>query len=76
MDVSKYDVEIKHHAFKQALRRGIHPDMIEDALLKGKMERFGKHGIRFINKGAKKTIICVGEVIGGKLKIFTVEEGN
>ena len=76
MDISKYEVEIKHHVFVQALKRGIHPDLIEDTLIKGKLKRFGKHGVRFVSKGSKRTIICVGEVIGGKLKIFTVEEGN
>lgn len=58
------------------MERGIHPDMIEETLLKGKMKRYGKHGVKFINKGAKRTIICVGRLIGTKLKIFTIEEGN
>ena len=76
VDISKYELEIKHHVFKQAIERGIHPDMIEETLLKGKVERYGKHGVKFINKGAKRTIICVGQLIGTKLKIFTIEEGN
>jgi len=76
MDISRYELEIKHHVFKRAMERGIHPDMIEKTLLKGKMERYGKHGVKFIKKGAKRTIICVGELIGTKLKIFTIEEGN
>ena len=76
MDLSRYDVVIKRHVFERAMQRGIHPDMIEDAMLKGKMQRFGKHGIKFINKGSKRTIICVGELIGNKLKIITIEEGN
>ncbi len=76
MDISKYELEIKHHVFKRAIERGIYPDMVEEAILKGKMERYGKHGVKFINKGTKRTIICVGELIGIKLKIFTIEEGN
>lgn len=76
MDVSKYEIEIKHHVFVQAMVRGIHPDIIEDTLNKGKTKRHGKHGIKFINEGSKKTIICVGEIIGTKIKIFTIEEGN
>ena len=76
MDISKYDIEIKRHAFIRAMEREIHPDMIEEAILKGKMEKFGKHGVKFINYGAKKTIICVGEIIGTKIKIITVEEGK
>ena len=76
MDISKYELIIRRHVFDQALKRGIDPDMIEQALLKGKMERFGKHGVKFINKGAKKTVVCVGQIIGTTLKIFTIEEGN
>lgn len=41
MDISKYDVEIKRHAFEQAAKRGIHPDLIEETMLKGKMESMG-----------------------------------
>ena len=76
MDISKYDIVIKRHVFERAMQRGIHPDLIEDTLLKGKVKRFGKHGIKFISKGSKRTIICVGELIGNKLKIVTIEEGN
>jgi len=46
MDTSKYDLEIKHHVFIQAMKRGIHPDFIEDTLTKGRMERFGKNGVK------------------------------
>jgi len=76
MDISKYDLVIKHHVFLQALKRGIDPDMIEQTILKGKMERLGKHGVKFINKGTKNTIICVGEMVGTVLKVITIEEGN
>ena len=76
MDISRYDIVIKRHVFERAMQRGIHPDLIEDALMKGKMSRFGKHGIKFTNKGSKRTIICIGELVGTKLKIITIEEGN
>lgn len=76
MDILVYDIEIKHHVFRRAIERGIHPDLIEDTIAKGNIERFGKHGIKFINRGTKRTIICVGEVIGMKLKILTIEIGN
>lgn len=76
MDISKYELEIKNHVFIQAIKRGMDPDFIEDILLNGKIERYGKHGIKFIGKGSKKTIICVGQMIGMKIKIFTIEEGN
>lgn len=73
MDITKYEIVIKRHAFDQALLRGVHPDMIEQSLLKGKIKRFGKHGVKFINRGSKMTIICVGEMAGNKIKIITVE---
>jgi len=76
MDLSKYDVVIKRHVFERAMQRGIHPDMIEDTLSKGKVKRFGKHGIKFVSKGSKRTIICIGELVGNRLKIITIEEGN
>ena len=57
MDLSKYDVEIKHHAFRQALARGIPPDLIEDTLCKGKVETYAKNGIRFVAIGSKRRII-------------------
>ena len=69
MDISKYDIEIKRHAFIRAIQRGIHPDLIENTLIKGKVKRFGKNYIKFVSK----TIICVGEISGIKLKIITVE---
>lgn len=74
MDISKYELDIKLHVFQRALERGIHPDLIEDTIFKGKVERFGKHGIKFVSRGSKRTIICVGELIGIKLKIKTIEE--
>ena len=75
VDISRFNIEITRHAFMQAMKRGIHPDLIEDTLTKGKVEIYGKHGIKFISKG-RRTIICVGECVGTQIKIFTVEEGN
>ena len=76
MDLSRYDLVIKRHVFERAMQRDIHPDMIEDTILKGKVTRFGKHGIKFVNRGSKRTLICVGELVGNRLKIITIEEGN
>lgn len=76
MDISKYDVQIKRHVFVRAMERGIHPDLIEDALRKGKIERHGKHGVKFVSKGSKRPIICVGQIVGTRITIFTIEEGG
>ena len=69
MDINKYDIEIKHHAFKQALKRGISPDLIENTLINGKIKRHGKNYI----KVATNTVICVGQIIGNKINIITIE---
>ena len=69
MDISKYEIEIKRHVFIRALQRNINPDLIEDTLKKGKVERFGKNYVKFI----AKSTICVGEVVGTKIKIITIE---
>ncbi|MDO8643225.1 MAG: hypothetical protein Q7R76_06645 [Candidatus Woesearchaeota archaeon] len=59
----------------RAIQRGIDPDLIQDTLYKGRVERYGKHGVKFISQG-KRTIICVGQIISTKLVIFTIEQGN
>ena len=76
MDISNCEIVIKRHVFEQAMKRGIHPDLIEDTIHKGKVKKFGKHGIKFVNKDSKRTLICVGELVGNNLKIITIEEGN
>ncbi|MBI2581263.1 hypothetical protein HYV85_05675 [Candidatus Woesearchaeota archaeon] len=60
----------------RALQRGIDPDLLENLLRKGKIKRYGNDGIKFISKGSKRTITCVGQVIGTKIVIFTIEKGN
>ena len=69
VDISKFEFEIKHHVFKRAMQRGIHPDRIEDTLKKGKIERFGKNYIKFVTR----SLVCVGEISGLKIKIMTIE---
>ena len=62
------DIEISRHAFIQASRRGITPDLIEKTLLTGKHVKFGKNYIKFVGK----RIICVGEIKCMKVKILTI----
>jgi len=75
MDISRYEVEITRHALQQARHRGIDPQLIQYVLRQGTVEQFGKHGIKFICTGAKRTIICVGHCIGTRIRIFTITEG-
>jgi len=65
----KYEIEIKHHVFVRAMQRGINPDLIEKTIMNGKIKRFGKNYIKFISR----SLVCVGEVSGLKLKIITIE---
>lgn len=68
MDRTKYEIEIRHHVFIQAMKRGINPDLIEHTITNGKIERFGKNNIKFISKST----ICIGIISGLKLKIITI----
>ena len=70
-------VIIKVHAIKRAREREIaYPDHVYGVLKTGKVKRFGKHGIKFISKSKKGSIICVGEDIGYAIIIKTIERGN
>ena len=73
MDITQYDFEIKRHAFIRALERNVTPNMIEATLKGGKIEKFGKCNIRFIKNYKRFRVICVGQMSGTRIKIFTVE---
>jgi len=64
-----YEIEIKHHAFIRAMQRGITPDLVENCIKNGAIERFGKNYIKFISKST----ICIGEIVGLKIKIITIK---
>ncbi len=63
-----FEIEISKHAFLQAIKRDITPDLVENTLQTGKQTRFGKNYIRFTSK----KINCVGEIKGMKIKIITI----
>jgi len=70
-------IVIKVHAIKRARQRDIaFPDQVYNVLQTGKVNRFGKHGIKFIKKGKEGSIICVGEDLGHLIIIKTIERGN
>ncbi len=73
MDRTKYDVEIRHHVFRRALERGITPDRIEDTISGGRIKYFGNDRVKFVKQGRKRSLICVGEIRGLKIVIFTIE---
>ncbi len=73
MDINRYDVKISRHALYRAIEKGLCADDILRILKNAEIRRFGKHGVKFINKGSKETTICVGNIIGLKIKIFTIE---
>ena len=69
MDRRGYEIEIRHHAFIRAMQREITPYLIEKCIKNGAIERFGKNYIKFISKST----ICIGEIVGLKIKIITIE---
>ncbi len=70
-------VIITVHAIRRAKKREIsYPDHVYTVLKTGRVIRFGKHGIKFVSKSRRGSIICVGEDIGYAIIIKTVEIGN
>ena len=73
MDFSKFEFEIKRHAFARAMERGVTPDMIEATLLGGWVERHGKNNYKFCRDYSDFRVICVDRVEGEKIIIVTIE---
>ncbi len=69
MDITKYEIEVKHHAFMRAVQRGITPDLVDACIKQGSIKRIGKSYIKFITM----SVICVGEITGLKIKIITID---
>jgi len=70
-------VWISVHAITQARARRIaFPDQVYYTIKSGKVVRFGKHGIKFIKRGRKGSIICIGEDLSHAIVIKTVARGN
>lgn len=69
---------ISVHAVKKARERDVaFPNQVHSALKTGKMQKFGKHGIKFVSKSkAGGSIVCVGEDLGQTIIIKTIERGN
>jgi hypothetical protein len=71
------EILVSNHAVKQARKRNIaFPDQVSYVLQCGKVQQFGKNGIKFAHKGKRGSIICVGENIGSHIIIKTIERGN
>lgn len=73
MKILDRGVIITRHAFLQARKRGIYPDMIEATIKGGKQRKFGKNLIKFSKRYKKGVVICVGEIVGDIVKIKTIE---
>lgn len=74
MDIPKYELDIKRHAFIRAMQRGLNPDIIENVLKGGKVKRFGKDYVKFTKKYKKFKVVCVGQICGTNIKILTIEK--
>lgn len=68
----KYEIAIKRHAFIQAMKRGISPDIIEDVIQQGKFKHFGKNNVKIVKEFNKMKVTCVDEIIGNVIKIVTI----
>ncbi len=65
---------VKNHAIRKAKERRIsYPDRVRQVIYTGKVERFGKNGVKRTKRGS---IICIGEDIGEYIVIKTIERGN
>lgn len=73
MDFSKFEFELRRHAFIRAMERGITPDMIEATLRGGKVGRHGKNRYKFCKEYPGCTVVCVDRVEGDKIIIVTIE---
>ena len=69
------EVWISTHAIIRA-REIAYPDQVYNAILSGKMIRFGKKLIKFIKRTKEGSIICIGEDLGHSIIIKTIERGN
>ena len=68
---------IKTHAVIRARERNIaFPDQVYTAINTGKVQRFGKNGIKFVKRTKTGSIICLGEDLGQVIIIKTIERGN
>ncbi len=68
---------IMHHVMRRAKERKIsYPDRVRQVLYTGKIERFGKHGVKWIKNTKKGSVICIGEDLGEYIIIKTIERGN
>jgi hypothetical protein len=73
MDFTKFDFEIRRHAFIRAMERGVTPDMIEATLKGGWVVRHGKNHYKFCREYEDFTVVCVDRVFGEKIIIVTIE---
>ena len=65
------------HAVLRAEERNIRfPELAYIAVKTGKVERFGKQGIKFVKRFKKGSIICIGEETPMCIIIKTIERGN
>ena len=72
MEISLFDIEIKKHALIRAMQRGITPDIVEATIKGGKIKKFSKNHLKFYKKYKRGIVICVGEIIGTKIKIIII----
>ena len=69
-------IEVSFHANKRAKQRGISFDMVDSTLKKGRVRRFGRRKLAFVNEYKTGKVICIGEIkFDNFVRILTVERG-
>jgi hypothetical protein len=68
MEWQNLHVRVKPHAIERAWKRGLSPGGIERIIQNGRMERFGKNGVKFVGK----KFVLIARVEPMRLNIITV----
>ena len=72
MYIFNRSVFVSKHAITQAIRRNVTPDMLEAAINSGKVKKFGKNFLKISKQYKNGKVVCVCEIINGKIIIKTV----
>ena len=65
-------VILSSHAIKQAIRRNIHPLIVEATVNGGKIRKLGKNILKVSKRYKGGQVICVGEDVGSQIVIKTI----
>ncbi|MFH0955263.1 MAG: hypothetical protein V1777_04110 [Candidatus Micrarchaeota archaeon] len=67
-----YEIRFTHHALKQADKRNIGIEIIEDTVEHGQFNWFGKNRVKIVKHYHNRTIVCMDEKVGNVIRIVTI----